>query len=169
MIIKKADKNNLTEILKIYKEAREYMALNGNKDQWGTNYPPRELIEKDITEGKSYIAFDEENKICGVFYFAIENDPMYNIIEEGQWLNNNPYAVVHRIAVSMNTHNKGIASKCIDYAVRLCKESNIFDLRMDTHRDNVPMQHFLVKKGFEKCGVVFVDDGTERLAYHKVI
>lgn len=169
MIIQKAVKQNLEEILTIYKEAREYMALNGNPNQWGNNYPPYELIESDINEEKCYIALDEENKICGVFYFAIENDSMYNIIEKGQWLNDDKYAVVHRIAVSMNTHNKGIAGRCIDYAVEICKSEKVFNLRMDTHRDNQPMQAFLVKKGFEKCGIVFVDDGTERIAYHKLI
>ena len=167
MIIQKADKTNLEEILNIYKEAREYMALNGNKDQWGDNYPPRNLIEEDISTEKCYIAYDE--KICGVFYFAIENDPMYEVIKDGEWLNDNNYAVVHRIAVSKNTHNKGIASQCIDYAVERCKQNNIFDLRMDTHKDNLPMQRFLEKKGFERCGIVFVEDGSQRIAYHKLI
>ena len=167
MNIRKAEKKELEEILIIYKEAREYMALNGNKDQWGDNYPPRSIIEDDISTGKCYIAYEE--KVCGVFYFAIENDPMYDVIKEGEWLNENNYAVVHRIAVSQNTHNKGIASQCIDYAVRMCEENKIYDLRMDTHKDNQPMQCFLEKKGFDKCGIVYVDDGTERLAYHKLI
>lgn len=167
MLIKQANMNNIEEILAIYKEAREYMALNGNKEQWGDNYPPRKLIEEDILAGKCYIAYDEN--VCGVFYFAIENDPMYNVIENGEWLNDNSYAVVHRIAVSMNTHNKGIAGKCIDYAVKVCEENHIYNLKMDTHKDNFPMQCFLEKKGFAKCGVVYVDDGTERLAYHKII
>ena len=165
MIIRKAEKKELEEILNVYQEAREYMALNGNKDQWGDNYPPRSLIEEDISTGKCYIAHDE--KVCGVFYFAIENDPMYDVIKDGRWLNENVYAVVHRIAVSKNTHNKGIASQCIDYAVEVCRDMNICDLRMDTHRDNLPMQRFLEKKGFVKCGVVFMEDGNERLAYHK--
>lgn len=167
MLIKQANMDNIEEILTIYKEAREYMALNGNKDQWGDNYPPRKLIEEDITLGKCYIAYDKE--ICGVFYFAIENDPMYEVIKDGEWLNDNNYAVVHRIAVSKNTHNKGIASQCIDYAVEICKQNNIFDLRMDTHKDNCPMQRFLEKKGFERCGMVFVEDGSQRIAYHKLI
>lgn len=167
MIIRKAEKKELEEILNIYKEAREYMALNGNKDQWGDNYPPRELIEEDIASGKCYIAVDE--KICGVFYFAIETDPMYNVIEEGQWLNDDTYAVVHRIAVSMNTHNKGIAGKCIDYAVKVCEENNIYNIKMDTHKDNLPMQRFLEKKCFEKCGIVYVEGGMQRIAYHKII
>ena len=167
MLIKQANIDNIEEILTIYKEAREYMALNGNKEQWGDNYPPRKLIEEDILAGKCYIAYDEN--VCGVFYFAIENDPMYNVIENGEWLNDNPYAVVHRIAVSKNTHNKGIAGTCIDYAVEMCKAQKIYDLRMDTHRDNQPMQRFLEKKGFEGCGIVFVEDGSERIAYHKII
>ena len=44
MIIKKAENYNIEEILNVYQEAREYMAVNGNKEQWGDNYPPRTLI-----------------------------------------------------------------------------------------------------------------------------
>lgn len=179
MIIKCANIDNLDEILNIYKEAREYMALNGNKEQWGDNYPSRELIEQDIAANKCYIAIKgtaeemmnepTDEKICGVFYFAIENDPMYNVIEQGRWLNDNQYAVVHRIAVSRNTHNRGIAGNCLDYVFEICEDNDVRDLRMDTHKNNEPMQHFLEKKGFINCGIVFVEDGSERLAYHKII
>jgi hypothetical protein len=51
----------------------------------------------------------------------------------------------------------------------MCKAQKIYDLRMDTHRDNQPMQRFLEKKDFEGCGIVFVEDGSERIAYHKII
>jgi hypothetical protein len=31
------------------------------------------------------------------------------------------------------------------------------------------LMFFLEKKGFEGCGIVFVEDGSERIAYHKII
>lgn len=168
MYIRHADISDIESIMSIYEAARQYMSASGNTSQWGINYPPRELIMQDIREEKCYVAVCD-NVIEAVFYFAIEHDSSYDIIENGNWRNDRKYAVVHRIAVGRNTHNRGVAGLCIDYAVKRCKEEDVFDLRMDTHRDNIPMQRFLEKHDFRKCGIVYVDNGSERLAYHKVI
>ena len=39
------------------------------------------------------------------------------------------------------------------------------NLRVDTHRDNKVMQHILTKYGFQRCGIIYVKNGTERIAY----
>lgn len=39
------------------------------------------------------------------------------------------------------------------------------NLRIDTHADNHTMQHLIQKHGFQKCGIVYVEDGTPRIAY----
>ena len=49
--------------------------------------------------------------------------------------------------------------------VRYCKVCG--NLKIDTHRDNRIMQHLLDKNGFTYCGIIYLDDGTERLAYQK--
>lgn len=173
MNIRVAIMEDIDRVLDVYAEAREYMAQNGNAEQWGKNYPPKSLIEDDISKGKCYIVEDINSdggrSIQGVFYFAIERDVSYDIIEEGQWRNNRPYAVVHRIAVGALAHNKGLAGQCISYAVNRCREVGIYDLRMDTHKDNIPMQRFLEKCDFRRCGKVYVENDSERLAYHKII
>lgn len=168
MKIKLADMNHIEKIMTVYAEAREYMTKQGNPEQWGANYPSRELIEQDVRENKCYVVLID-NYVCAVFYFAIENDKAYDVIKQGNWRNNRPYGVVHRIAVGANTHNRGIAGECIKYAVEQCKQAGIYDLRMDTHRDNIPMQQFLEKHDFRKCGIVYVEDGKERIGYHKII
>ena len=168
MKITRANVSDLSDILSIYAQAREYMKEQNNPEQWKDNYPSEELVRTDIEEEKCYIAA-ENDEICGVFYFAVERDKAYDIIENGSWRNDRPYAVVHRIAVGKQAHNKGVAGKCIAFAVNQCKRQNIYDLRMDTHKDNVPMQRFLEKQDFVKCGTVLMDDGSERIAYHKII
>ena len=30
------------------------------------------------------------------------------------------------------------------------------------------MQHILEKHGFQRCGIIYVKDGTERIAYQKI-
>ena len=96
-MIQKATLAQLPEILKLYAQARMFMAQNGNPDQWGNAYPPQEMIRADIENGKSYVNL-ENGHIRAVFYFAVEEDPTYSYIE-GAWLNDAPYGVIHRIAV----------------------------------------------------------------------
>ena len=168
IMIRKASSFDMAAIMDIYSQARVYMKKQGNPDQWGDGYPPEGLISNDIAEGKCYVC-ESDGELGAVFYFAIENDPCYDIIEEGTWRNDRPYGVVHRIAVGELMHGQGIAGRCIAYAVNECRNKGIFDLRMDTHEDNIPMQHFLAKNDFRKCGIVYMEDGSRRLAYHRIM
>lgn len=93
MEIKKADRAHIVEIMSLYKDAKIFMDNHGNKDQWPVGYPSKELITKDID--KMYLCM-YENQIAAVFYYAIEEDQAYKEIE-GQWLNDAPYGVVHRV------------------------------------------------------------------------
>ena len=53
--------------------------------------------------------------------------------------------------------------KICDY----CKED--FDnLRIDTHDDNKKMQHLIEKNGFIRCGIIYVYDGSPRIAYQYI-
>ena len=158
-MIEKATLNQLPEILKIYQKAREFMAENGNPTQWGTNYPPDEMIRQDILNEKSYVNL-KDGHICAVFYFAVETDPTYGYID-GAWLSDAPYGVIHRIAVGEN--GKGVAAECFRFALERCD-----NLRIDTHEDNIPMQHCLAKNGFIQCGTIYLEDGDPRIAYQKV-
>ena len=50
------------------------------------------------------------------------------------------------------------------------KELNSFgrrdNIRVDTHRDNIVMQRLVEKLGFSRRGIIYIADGTERIAYH---
>ena len=159
MEIRKATEEFLDEILKIYARARKFMAENDNATQWGNTYPPPERIKSDIAEGKCHICV-EENKILAVFYFAKEEDPTYKVIEEGSWLNEEPYSVVHRIASS--GEKKGAAAFCLNWAFE--QAGNI---RIDTHENNKPMQGLLKKLDFRYCGRITLADGSPRIAFQK--
>ena len=136
------------------------MASTGNPDQWGDNYPTREMIHQDILNEKCYVNI-KNGIIAAVFYFAVEEDPTYGYIE-GSWLNEEPYGVIHRIAVENS--GRGTAAECFAYAQTHCR-----NLRIDTHEKNIPMQNCLDKQGFTRCGVIYLEDGDPRIAYQKVI
>ncbi len=160
MIIRKATMSDLDTVFDLYAQARRFMKENGNPDQWGDNYPPRGQIIEDIQKSCCHLCC-EEDEILGVFYFAVENDPDYAQIYEGTWLNDQPYGVMHRVASPSG--RRGVASFC----VRWCLEQSGGNVRIDTHRNNIPMQKMLEKNGFRPCGIIYVRNGGERIAYQK--
>lgn len=160
MQIQKATMEDWEEIRKIYDGARQFMAEHGNATQWGKTNPPEELLLTNIAEGKLYVCMDGET-IAAVFYFAVEEDPTYRVIEDGAWLNEGPYGVVHRIASARIT--KGAASFCMNWA--FAQTGNI---RIDTHKNNIPMQNMLKKNGFRYCGRIYLENGEPRIAFQKI-
>ena len=159
MKIRKATIADLDTMMAIYAGARAFMAENGNPTQWGSSYPARELLEADLAAGYSYLCMDGE-ETAAVFYFGPGPDPTYAVIEDGQWENDMPYWVVHRIAA--NGRRRGVASFCLDWCFEQCGH-----LRIDTHADNLPMQKVLAKNGFARCGIIHLENGAPRIAYEK--
>lgn len=159
MEIRRSTNADLSVILELYAHAREFMRSHGNPEQWGSTYPPQELVEADIHSGCSYVCV-EQGRIVGTFYYSTEPESDYEKINDGKWLNDAPYGVVHRITSDGTV--KGTASYCLDWALQQCG-----NLKIDTHRDNTVMQHTLSRNGFQYCGIVFIKDGSERLAYQK--
>lgn len=164
MFIRKATSKDLPDILAIYSYARTYMKEHGNPDQWRDSYPPVELTTQNIDTGCCYVCIIQENeqdKIGGVFYFHQEDDPDYKEID-GAWLNDDTYAVVHRVATAPDT--KGVATYCLNWAYEQFQ-----NIKIDTHDDNIPMQHLLKKLGFSCCGHTTLANGEVRLVYQKCI
>lgn len=156
-MIRLARECDLDSILEIYQKARDYMEATGNPSQWGKNHPPRELLEDDIKKEQLYV-FTENGITHGVFAFIIGPDPTYSYIEDGEWMNEEEYGTIHRIAGDGAA--KGVFGNCLDY----CR-SRISNLRIDTHQDNHTMQHLIEKNGFKRCGIVYMEDGSPRIAY----
>ncbi|MEE1086153.1 MAG: GNAT family N-acetyltransferase [Schaedlerella sp.] len=159
MKIRKSTLSDLNTILNLYENARAFMAANGNPTQWGTTNPLPEIVENDIKQGHSYVC-EENERIIAVFFYNICEEPNYVKIYEGNWINNSEYGVVHRITSDGSV--KGTASFCLQWAFDQCR-----NLRIDTHRNNHIMRHLLKKNGFTYCGIIYIEDGTERLAFQK--
>lgn len=161
MEIRKTTERDVPRLMEIYARARRFMAETGNPNQWGpTNWPPENLIHQDIAEGKSYVC-EEEGRVIGTFFFTYGRDvePTYAEIDDGSWMEDSPYGVVHRIAADGTV--RGTGEFCIRWALAQCGH-----LRMDTHSDNRVMQHLLTKIGFSHRGTIYVyEDRYPRLAY----
>lgn len=158
MHIRKATTDDLDSIMEIYKIAQDFMIKTGNPNQWGHTYPSRDLIKKDIDDGICHVICDDDD-IHGVFALVSGDEPTYEYIENGQWLNDNAYVTVHRI---VGDGKVGGIFKC---AMKYCK--NVCNnIRIDTHKSNLIMQSLIEKNGFRRCGTIYVRDGSARIAYH---
>ena len=164
MRIRHAEEKDIPRMMEIYRYAREFMAAHGNPNQWGpTNWPPEELIRRDIRKEHSYVCENDEGKVTGTFFYICgENiEPTYRDITDGAWRDDSPYGVVHRIA--SDGSEKGIGAFCLDWAFSQCGH-----LRIDTHGDNVVMQRLLTKLGSVPCGTIYVEeDHYPRIAFEK--
>ena len=160
MEIRKASEENINVIMEVFEAARMFMRSMGNDKQWVNGYPSEELILENIRKGGFYECLSEDGEIVGVFYFKIEEDPTYFRIYDGNWLNNKPYGVVHRMA--SNGKVKGLSDFCFQWCFEQCN-----NIRVDTHRDNTVMQNVLKRNGFEHCGIIYLASGAERIAYQK--
>lgn len=158
MRIRKAQMVEIPEIMEIYARARAFMCEHENKNQWIDGYPSREIVEKDCREGHLYVC--EEDEIAGVFMFYTDPEPNYEKIYEGEWLNDRPYGTMHRMASSGKA--KGVSAFCLSWCYEQCG-----NVKGDTHEDNYVMQNVFEKNGFKKCGIVYVENGTSRIAYQK--
>lgn len=156
-MIRNATPADLPAILEVYHRARSFMAANGNPTQWGDTYPTPELLEEDIHLAHLFVD-TAQGRVCGVFMFAVGDDPTYAHIEDGAWLDNSPYGVIHRVA--SDGTEPGVLSRCMAFCRSKCSH-----LRIDTHADNHVMQKLLSAADFTRCGTIYVEDGSPRIAY----
>ena len=152
--------DDLPVLRTIFDNARRFMVRTGNPNQWEEGFPPQAVLEADIQAECSYVCV-EDGRILATFFFSTAGEPTYRVIREGAWLDAAPYGVVHRIAAAEQGH--GAAAYCLDWCLAQCG-----NIRIDTHRDNKPMQRLLARLGYAYCGLIDLEEGRgERLAFQK--
>lgn len=156
-IIRQSSLEDIPQLQELFENARKFMAEIGNPNQWAATYPSEELLKKDIENRDSYVIL-QGNRIVATFVLRGGIDPTYNIIYDGQWLNDDPYATIHRVASSGEV--KGVLHLSMQFALQ-----HYHNIRIDTHRDNKVMQNAIAKERFKYCGIIHCWNGDERLAY----
>lgn len=161
IFIRKARAEDFDTVMLIYSQAREFMKKSGNPDQWGDFYPPAETVKSDLSEnGGGYVATDGENILAAFYFEQNADDPTYRKIFDGAWINSAPYGVVHRVGVGDLGRGKKIGRLCLEWALKTAG-----NIKIDTHKNNLPMQKLLETLGFVRCGSIYLEDGSHRIAY----
>lgn len=162
--------DDLNELMDIYDLARVRMVEEGNLTQWDN----REVFKTEIIDyinKKILYKVIENQEIVGYFAYIYDIEHAYDVID-GKWLNQDKYITIHKIASKYN--NKGIGGFIIKYVIDRCKNEGIYNIKIDTHKNNLSMNKFLTNKGFINCGVIsltldFNDEYSLRNAYQLVI
>lgn len=149
--------DDLVCIMKLFDASKTYMRSYGNMTQWTNGYPSEKLILRDILAGKMYCV-QTDKVVHGVFFWSIEDDIYYQNIENVAWNYSTPYGVIHRLA------GDGHIKRLGEIVIKWCM-SQFHHIRIDTHSSNAPMRQLMEILGFRYCGIIYVADGTPRIAY----
>lgn len=165
MEIRPAVKSDLEALMRIFENAKQIMRSSGNMLQWNDGYPSEAVVLKDICNGHCHVAC-ENGEIIATMALIPGPDSTYTYIE-GTWPDDKPYYVIHRLATT--APGKKIASRMFDWAYGYIATKSCHTIRIDTHRDNCIMKHILTKYGFTECGVIYLESGDPRDAYHYTV
>ena len=164
--LRRAQLQDLTAIMKIIDDAKELLKKNGSP-QWQNGYPDQETFTQDIVMQTNWILIND-NKVVATATLQLTPEPTYRNITQGQWQQpDEPYATIHRVAISSNYRGQGLSKLLFSNLLTVGQMQVIKNFRVDTHRSNKAMQHIAENFNFKKRGIIKVNDQNdpERLAY----
>lgn len=164
---RKTEIKDSDNVMKIIKQAQDYFKKN-HINQWQNNYPNSQSLKDDMANGYSYVLLKGEHIVATVA-ISFDGEETYRCIYDGNWLSEGKYAVIHRLAVDNAYKGSGVSLEIINHVEKMCLEKSINSMKIDTHEQNLPMQRFLQRNGFQYCGMIYLEDKSERMAFEKII
>ena len=149
MIIRLATLNDIPQIIQLIAEIVPAMNAAGNF-QWDSTYPNAPVFENDIAKKQLWVA-DDAGAIAGIAAITTDQEPEYALVG---WDLNETAIVVHRLAVSVHHHGKGIATKLMQQAEKVAVNNGIKVLRIDTNSANKATRQLFPKLGYEFAGEI---------------
>ena len=142
----------------IINQAKAHLRAQGI-DQWQTGYPDRDCLERDVRTGKGYF-LEEDGIPLGYLCVDFDGEPAYDHLN-GTWAREEPYVVVHRLALSDAARGRGAAGTAFQLVEDLCRDRGGREFRVDTDAGNHKMQHILAKQGFQYRGTIRFDNSEK--------
>jgi len=166
MIIRKANKTDLDNIMKMYKSCVKGMLENGI-DQWDDAYPNTEIISKDLNGGTYYVAEIDGVIIGGVNIDKNQDDTYLALDWEDK---SDSFLVVHRLGVKEEFWNKKIGKELMLFTENLVIEKGIKSIRLDTYSGNPKAMEFYLRLGYSELGTIDLKaDKDKYYCFEKII
>lgn len=167
MIFRQSVESDIPGIMDIIHQAQAYFKEQGI-DQWQNGYPNREVILNDIKNHYGYVLLNDD-RIVGTVSVSFDGEKTYESIYHGNWISHQEYAVIHRLAVDSNFKGTGLSSIMLKHIEEMCLQKGVHSIKLDTHKDNHSMQKLVKKNGFQYCGIIYLQDQSERIAFEKIL
>ncbi|MGX7043258.1 GNAT family N-acetyltransferase [Leuconostoc holzapfelii] len=159
--MRQAQADDLLDIKAIIDSGREYLKQQG-LNQWQMGYPNQDTIATDLDLRQGYVLV-VDHQVAGYAAVIVGEDPVYGVIEAGQWLNDDKsYVALHRFAMSNQFRGQKLAQRFMTAILSHFYEQNQRDFRIDTHPENLAMQAVITGNGFQKRGNVHIHEGEDR-------
>ena len=168
MMLRKAVIEDRASVEALYQEAKDFLRACG-VNQWQDGYPDGESFVRDVAEGNAWVV-EDRGQVVATAYLGIGREPTYETIYEGTWAAEpTEYAFLHRIAVAGSCKGKGVPELFFRQLEEEARKYGLLVLRGDTHRDNKIMQRVMEKNSLSYRGIIYLEDGSPRMAYEKVL
>ena len=160
MIIRKANKTDLENIMKMYKSCVTGMLENGI-DQWDDTYPNAEIISEDLNVGTYYVA-EMDGTIIGGVNIDKNQDTTYLALD---WKDqSDSFLVVHRLGVKVEFWDKKIGKNLMLFTENLMIEKGFKSIRLDTYSGNPKAMEFYRRLGYTELGTIDLKPNKDK--YH---
>lgn len=155
MQIRKAEMADFDQVMAILKDGRNQLAERGI-DQWQGDYPNPDHVKEDIEHGYAYLAKSEDGETVGTLSIVPAPDTTYDQLDGAWQVETNDYVTIHRVAIHSDHIGHGYASKLYQAVISYFTSgfNDVKSIRVDTHEDNLPMQHLIKKSGFKRVGTL---------------
>ncbi|HLP12768.1 MAG TPA: GNAT family N-acetyltransferase [Flavobacteriales bacterium] len=133
---------DLDLIFDLFKSAIDYQKRKGY-DLWPLF--SREMVEKDIADGRQWKILEEGNVLC--VFAVMYNDPVI-------WLERDadPAVYLHRIAINPMHKGKRMMEVIRAWALNHAKRNGKKYVRMDTWGNNETLRNYYINCGFHYIG-----------------
>lgn len=166
--VRKGTAADLPAIMSIIDDARAFLHAQGI-NQWQGTYPDEAAVKADIEKGTNRLLMVDD-AVAGNASLLAGPDPFYGKIDGAGWSGNAPYMMIHRFAVSAKIRGQHLSKFFMSNLISEAYGRGYRDLRIDTHAQNLIMQHVITGNGFTYRGVVYLDEPVpERNAYQLLL
>lgn len=167
MELKLAKLKDKNLILQFYKDGSEKLKSE-DIDQWQGKKMPNLNNFSSLLQNQELFILEDNLDIVGTVTIK-KSDFDYENNMNGQWLTDDAYIAIHRVATGKEYRKKGYGRNILELCEDYARKNNIFSVRIDTHRNNKSMQSLIQKLGYTYCGIVYINGTDERFAYEKVL
>lgn len=160
--------DDVPAIVATLEAGRALLAADGI-DQWQDGAGPDvDLVTSDVARGWGRV-FLVDGQVAATAALIDEPEPNYAHMLEGAWQVRGdaaaPYATIHRVAVAPAFRGMHVAQRFYARLIEEARARGFAEIRVDTHADNVRMQHVIASAGFTRACTVLIGNNPKDLRW----